>query len=182
MSLALEPYLKIDSVRLELHLHGIDVRRSLRFGSYFILVENQWISMEVNEPYICTSGPPVRALYLYGKGREALQLLILEKSFIGGGGHILMKDELENIFEVVFKKAKSSFYVSGEFFGQKFKEEFQCCFKFSEEKCSIGTAIESRIRGKRELYIDELIVEDKLQLISAVNTGMKVYVEKIPWI
>lgn len=182
MSPASEPYLQIDSVRLELHLHGIDVRRSLRFGSYFILVENEWISMEVNEPYICTSGPSVRALYLYAQGREALQLLILEKSFIVGGGHILMKDELGNIFEVVFKKTKSSFYVSGEFFDQEFKEEFQCCFKFSKGKCSIGTAIESRTRGERELYIDELAVKDKLQLISAVNTGMKVYVGKIPWI
>jgi hypothetical protein len=182
MSPASEPYLQIDSVRLELRLYGIDVSRNLRVGSYFILVENQWISIEVNEPYINTSGPPIRALYLYGHRREALQLLSLEEGFIRNGGNLFMKDELENKFEVVFEKAISKFYVSGEFVHQEFKEEFQCRFKFSKEKDIIGTAIEGKTRGKREIFVDELTIEDKLQLIHAVNGGVNVYIEKIPWI
>lgn len=179
-----EPYLQIKSIRVTLRLNDIDVRRNIKAGYYFVLVNNLWMSIQVCEPRICTSGRPIRALDLYGSKEEAEQLLVLGENLLKGNTSLQMKAESGENFEISFKqdKVRSWFYVSGEFPENDETEEFQCLFKFSNGKKVIGTAIDERKNGKQELFISEITTEEKIQLIRAINEGEKIFLEKIDWV
>ncbi|WP_459477128.1 hypothetical protein [Clostridium saccharoperbutylacetonicum] len=179
-----EPYLLIKSIRVTLRLNDIDVRRNIKAGNYFVLVNNLWMSIEVCEPRISTSGRPIRALNLYGSQEEAEKLLVLGENLLKGNTSLQMKDESGENFEIYFKqdKVRSWLYVSGEFLGNDEKEELQCLFKLPKGKKVIGIAIDERESGKHELFISEITTEEKIQLIRTVNDGEKISVEKIPWV
>lgn len=156
-----ETYLQIKSIIVILRLNDIDVRRNIKTGQYFVLIDNLWNRIEVCEPRISTSGRPIRALNLYGSQEEAERLLLLGENLLKGNTLLQMKDESGKNFEVYFKqdKVRSWFYVSGEFLGNDEKEEFQCLFKLPKGKKVIGTAIDERESGKQELFISELTTE-----------------------
>jgi hypothetical protein len=179
-----EPYLQIKSIRVMLRLYDIDVRRNIKAGHYFVLVNNLWNHIEVCEPRISTSGRPIRALNLYGNKEESELLLILGENLLKGITSLQMKDESGENFEVYFKqdKVRSQLYVSGEFLGNDEKEEFQCLFELPEGEKVIGIAIDERESDKPELFISEITTQEKIQLIQAVNAGEMVLVEKIPWL
>ncbi|GAB4203122.1 MAG: hypothetical protein OHK0022_26990 [Roseiflexaceae bacterium] len=174
-----EKYFQVELIGLEVRLRKINVRRNTLSGRYDVLVGENWVTLDIDEPLISTGGPPIRSIDLCGFGQEAEQIFLLEDHLYTHGGPVRKRDVAGELFEVKFEGIISTLFATGEFLIDGDEDEFSCRIKISEEKLITGFAMADRRRGKRVLHIFDLPSDEKTALIRAALQREDILIERM---